>query len=219
MPEPAKPEASRPERSPAERAADHAAIDRLSGELLPALIAKLGATGLGELEVREGGWRVRLRRPADGLTGASAGTSATRDRRPGDRDRAARTGAASGAHLPSGLTAVGPGRDGREAHGEQNGHPARDGRDGRDGVVRDDGRIVATSPAVGIFHPRPEARAGTKVRAGDRLGSVDMLGVPQEVVAPADGVVGASLIEPGDAVEYGQDLILLEFASAGVPEA
>ena len=97
--------------------------------------------------------------------------------------------------------------------------PAGDGHAGRDGVVRDDGRIAATSPAVGIFHPRPEARAGTKVRAGDRLGSVDMLGIPQEVVAPADGVVGASLIEPGDAVEYGQELILLEFASAGTPEA
>jgi biotin carboxyl carrier protein len=38
--------------------------------------------------------------------------------------------------------------------------------------------------------------------------------VAQEVVAPADGVVGASLVEPGDAVEYGQDLILIEFASA-----
>ena len=35
-----------------------------------------------------------------------------------------------------------------------------------------------------------------------------------EVVAPADGVVGASLVEAGDAVEYGQDLILIEFASA-----
>ena len=46
-------------------AADHAAIDRLASELLPALIAKLGATGLGELEVRQDGWRVRLRRPAD----------------------------------------------------------------------------------------------------------------------------------------------------------
>ncbi len=46
-----------------------------------------------------------------------------------------------------------------------------------------------------------------------------MLGVPQEVVAPADGVVGASLVEPGDAVEYGQDLIVIEFASAGAPEA
>ena len=54
------------DRTAAERSADHAAIDRLSDELLPALIAKLGATGLGELEVREGGWRVRLRRPGDG---------------------------------------------------------------------------------------------------------------------------------------------------------
>ena len=54
---------TRLERGPAERAADHAAIDRLTDELLPALIAKLGATGLGELEVREGAWRVRLRRP------------------------------------------------------------------------------------------------------------------------------------------------------------
>jgi biotin carboxyl carrier protein len=46
-----------------------------------------------------------------------------------------------------------------------------------------------------------------------------MLGVPQEVVAPADGVVGASLVEAGDAVEYGQELIVLEFASAGASEA
>jgi biotin carboxyl carrier protein len=220
VPDPAKPEASRPERSPAERAADHAAIDRLSGELLPALIAKLGATGLGELEVREGGWRVRLRRPAGGQAGASPTSTSARERRPGDRERGGRTAASvGGTHAASGLTAVGPGRDGRDAHIEQNGHPARDGREVRDGLLRDDGRIVATSPAVGIFHPRPEARAGTKVRAGDRLGSVDMLGVPQEVVAPADGVVGASLIEPGDAVEYGQDLILLEFASAGSAEA
>ena len=47
-----------------QRAEDHAAIDRLADELLPALIAKLAATGLGELEVREGDWKVRLRRPA-----------------------------------------------------------------------------------------------------------------------------------------------------------
>jgi biotin carboxyl carrier protein len=82
-----------------------------------------------------------------------------------------------------------------------------------------DGRIVATSPAVGIFQPRAEARAGTKVRAGDKLGSVDMLGIPQEVVAPSDGLVGATLVEPGDAVEYGQELILIEFASASPAEA
>ena len=56
-------DARQPDDSAADHAADHAAIDRLTDELLPALIAKLGATGLGELEVRQGSWRVRLRRP------------------------------------------------------------------------------------------------------------------------------------------------------------
>jgi biotin carboxyl carrier protein len=210
VPEPVQPEASRPDRTAAERSADHAAIDRLSGELLPALIAKLGATGLGELEIREGAWHVRLRRPADG-----APTSSARDRRPGERERAARgPGAPTTAYGQTGLTPVGPGRDGRD--GERDGRDGRDGREGpqtRDGAARDGGRIVASSPAVGIFKPRPDARAGTRVRAGDRLGSVDMLGVPQEVVAPANGVVGASLVEAGDAVEFGQELILIEFAT------
>ena len=209
MPEPVTPGDRRSDRTPAERSADHAAIDRLSTELLPALIAKLGATGLGELEVREGGWRVRLRRP--GEAGAS---SSARERRPGERERAARSGAAqAGSHAPSGLTPVGPGHDVRD------GATSAAARDARNGTGREGGRIVATSPAVGVFQPRAEARAGTKVRAGDRLGSVDMLGIPQEVVAPSDGVVGASLVEPGDAVEYGQELILIEFASSSAAEA
>jgi biotin carboxyl carrier protein len=72
---------------------------------------------------------------------------------------------------------------------------------------------VATSPAVGIFQPRAEAKAGTRVRSGDRLGAVDMLGIAQEVIAPADGIVGASLVEPGQAVEYGQELIVIELAA------
>ena len=200
MPESTQPADLRPD-SDADRSADHAAIDRLSSELLPALIAKLGATGLGELEVREGSWRVRLRRP-----GVTASATPGRERRPGERERAARSGATAGSSGAATLTPVGPGRDGRDG--------TTAGRESRQ-----DGPIVASSPAVGIFQPRPEARAGTKVRAGDRLGSVDMLGIPQEGVAPSDGVVGASLVEPGDAVEYGQDLIVIEFASAGAPEA
>ena len=214
MPEPVTSGDRRPDRTPAERAADHAAIGRLSDELLPALIAKLGATGLGELEVREGGWRVRLRRPADGAAPAPA-----RDRRPGDRERASRSGGGQAAsHTAAGLTPVGPGHDGRDG-AARDVTVLREAREGRNGSGREDGRIVATSPAVGVFQPRAEARAGTKVRAGDRLGSVDMLGIPQEVVAPSDGVVGASLVEPGDAVEYGQDLILIEFASPSTAEA
>jgi len=194
MPEPAPSDPRRTERTAAERVVDHAAIDGLTGGLLPALMAKLTATGLGELEVREGDWRVRLRRPADG---------GVRDKR--GQDRAAR--AAAGHHAPPpsavpNLTPVGPGRD---------------GRDGPLGAA--DRRTVATSPAVGIFQVAADRRAGTRVRAGDRLGVVDMLGVAQQVLAPMDGVVGASLAESGDAVEYGQELVVIEFASAPAPAA
>ena len=67
-----------PDRDDAARLADHAQIEGLADDLLPALIAKLGATGLAELEVREGDWRVRLRRSADGTT--SGGTDDIRAR-------------------------------------------------------------------------------------------------------------------------------------------
>ena len=66
------------ERAPQARLDDHAAIDRLADELVPALVAKLGANGLGELEVREGTWRVRLRMPADGPVAAGRRTTAGR---------------------------------------------------------------------------------------------------------------------------------------------
>jgi biotin carboxyl carrier protein len=71
---------------------------------------------------------------------------------------------------------------------------------------------VATSPAVGVYQPRADATPGTRVRAGDRLGVVDLLGVPQDVVAPVDGLIGASLAEAGQAVEYGQELVVIELA-------
>jgi acetyl-CoA carboxylase biotin carboxyl carrier protein len=167
-------------RPTADRAADHAAIGRLTDQLLPALIAKLGATGLGELEVREGNWRVRLRRPS---------TSGSRDRRAGDRAAAER---------PTERT---PERPPRAHHHHP--EPAAS--------ARTDSRNVATSPAVGVYQPRKEVTAGARVRAGDRLGAVDMLGIAQEVVSPVDGIVGASLVEAGDAVEYGQELIVIEF--------
>ena len=170
----------------ATRAAEHAAIDRLSDGLLPALIAKLGATGLGELEVRQGSWRVRLRRPAT----AGAG----RERRVTDRDRSSPERAAGGGERGSE----------RAPRGHHHAEPPMS--------VRTDSRNVATSPAVGVYQPRKDLSAGSKVRAGDRLGAVDMLGIAQEVVSPVDGIVGTSLVESGDAVEYGQELIVIEFA-------
>ena len=83
----------RRDRTVNERAADHAAIDRLADELLPALVAKLSATGLGEIEVREGPWRVRIRRPADGEAGNPG-------RRAADRPSRAQPGHAGHGHAP-----------------------------------------------------------------------------------------------------------------------
>jgi biotin carboxyl carrier protein len=77
----------------------------------------------------------------------------------------------------------------------------------------DRSRSIATSPAVGIFNPGPRAASGTRVRAGDSLGTVDMLGVPQDIPAPADGIVGQTIVEAGMAVEYGQELIRLELTA------
>jgi biotin carboxyl carrier protein len=203
-------------RTSEERAADHAAIDRLAEELLPALVAKLSASGLGEIEVGEGSWTVRVRRPAD--------ASASHTRRATDRASRSQPGHAGHGHAPGGFEGHRSAREAKAAadhstNGSTPGSgdtaapaaapttPARPAGDGGDRY-----RVVATSPAVGVFQPRPEAKSGTRVRSGDRLGAVDMLGVPQEVVAPADGIVGASLVEAGQTVEYGQELVIIELA-------
>lgn len=192
-----------------DRIADHAGIDRLVEGLLPALIAKLSTTHLGELEVREGDWKIRLRRPA--------GSEIREGRRV--TDRPSRT------------------QPGHEGHGHPRGtpEPARPARvalpagyadktvatNGAGGAKAGNGsephgtpQPVATSPAVGVFQPGARAAVGTRIRAGDNLGSVDVLGVPQEILAPVDGVVRETLVEAGTAVEYGQDLVRIELAAA-----
>ena len=189
-----------PRGSEASRKADHAGIGRLTDELLPALIAKLGTTQLGELEVREGDWQVRLRRPF--------GTTPSEGRRATDkpsRSQPGHEGHGHGRAAPEGTRASksGAGAAARSG-GSTNGTGARD--------EQERSRTIATSPAVGIFQPGPRAASGTRVRSGDNLGSVDVLGVPQEVLAPVDGIVGSTLVEAGTAVEYGQELIRIELA-------
>ena len=182
-------------RTPAERAADHAALERLSDGLLPALVAKLGATGLGELEVREGAWRVRLRR-APGATSPS--------RRGADRPSRAQPGHEGHGHAP---VAIEPGRSvDPSRNGHERGEPITAERHAGSGNAAGDAtRILATSPTVGIF--RPGLAPGARVRAGDRVATVDLLGLPQDVVSPIDGIVGATLVEAGDGVEYGEPLV------------
>jgi biotin carboxyl carrier protein len=226
-------ERSTTDRSDAARRADHAGIARLAEDLLPALLAKLGSTNLGELEVREGDWHVRLRRPfgvgpgegrrstdrpsrsqpgheghgharaapegraSRGSAGGSGGTAGVSG---GATGVTAGTGAASASTNGTGASRGGPGAAAAAVTG--GGHPGADRS-----------RSIATSPAVGIFEPGSRASSGTKVRAGDSLGTVNVIGVPQDVLAPADGIVGSTLVESGTAVEYGQELIRIELAT------
>jgi biotin carboxyl carrier protein len=194
-------------------AADRAAIERLATDLLPALIAKLGATGLGEIEVRQDGWRVRVRRPGDGV--------APRERRPAGGAARAQPGHAGHGHGPVPVEGHRPARPAVIASngaspgphvgvGPGSGMPAL--------AIPSAGPAVATSPAVGVYTPGPDTTPGRRVRAGDRLGVVDMLGVPQEVVAPVDGIVGETLVDPGEAVEYGQEVVVIHVAATPIGE-
>jgi biotin carboxyl carrier protein len=204
-------------RTDDERATDHAAIDRLADELVPALIAKLSSSGLAEIEVGEGDWTVRVRRPSDTVRDG---------RRAVERGSRGQAGHAGAGHPGGGFEGhrgprdVRPGSGGvASANGSTPGGAGSDAAAGHPRVVdrSDAHRVVATSPAVGTFQPRAEARTGARVRAGDRLGAVDLLGVPQEVVAPADGIVGETLAESGQAVEYGQELIVIELSGRVAP--
>jgi len=172
-----------PGDDPARTMRDHQAISRLADDLLPALIAKLASSGLGEIEVREGSFRARLRKPA----GADAAK------------RAAGRSAVDG-HAGHGHAA---GRGSAAIHGTRAGEAA---------VEQEATLVAATSPAVGIYHPRRELSLGMRVRAGDKIGTVDVLGVNQDVFVPIDGVIGTSLAEAGEAVEYGQELVRIELA-------
>ncbi len=189
-------------RDPHDRLDDHATIERLADDLLPALAAKLGANGLGELEVREGTWRVRLRMPADGEAAAARRPAAGRPASRGaDAARVERRH--PNAPAPD-VTAPDPAAEADAPGGLPGANPSRS---------------IATSPAVGYFRPKADLRAGTKVRAGDRIGSVDVLGIGQDLVAPGDGLVGATLVAAGEPVEYGQAVIVLEQVGEPRPRA
>jgi biotin carboxyl carrier protein len=177
-------DAPAPDHDPERSRRDHRAISQLADDLLPALIAKLASSGLGEIEVRESGWRARLRKPAaDGRRAAV---------------RAAGEGHSSAGHSS-------PGHAGPRAQSA-----SRSTHAGEAGPEPEVVPISATSPAVGIYHPRRDLSEGMRVRTGEKIGTVDVLGVNQDVLVPVDGIVGTSLAETGEAVEYGQDLVRIE---------
>jgi biotin carboxyl carrier protein len=202
------------DRSTAARLADHERIQHLAEELLPELAGRLAAGGLGEIEIREDGWRIRVRRPAVATHRGDARRASERSRVAGGHPSHA-TSAATATDRDGQPTAA----RGRSVAGDL---PSTTGTLPFAGGAADttspahlldEHRVVATSPAVGTFQTRPEVRSGSRVRAGDRLAIVDLLGVPQDVVAPGDGVVVETLVDNGDGVEYGQDLVVIELVT------
>ena len=76
----------------------------------------------------------------------------------------------------------------------------------------------ARAPGVGVFridHPttgRPVAVSGQTVRKGETVGVLQVGPCLKAVVAPADGVLGAALVEDGAVVGYGTPLYALATA-------
>ncbi len=72
------------------------------------------------------------------------------------------------------------------------------------------------SPLPGTFYRKPSpdappfAEVGQSVKAGDVIGLVEVMKQYSELVAEADGVLEAFLVEDGDAVEAGQAVARLQ---------
>jgi biotin carboxyl carrier protein len=208
---------------------------RLADEILPALIARLGVSSLGEIEVRQGDWRIRLRRARRPAV-AESGRAGERRRTARERSRTSAAASATSSAIASSPSptgsqtapssasaAVGPRSRGVSGNGAGRAPvavgPGMDrmpaGDVGGSGAARGPRRTIATSPAVGYFVPRDGLALGHATRSGDVIGHIDVLGVRQDVVAPADGVVGDLFVEPGEAVEYGQELLRVDPTTVG----
>jgi glutaconyl-CoA/methylmalonyl-CoA decarboxylase subunit gamma len=150
-----------------------AALDRLADEILPALIARLDVSGLGELEVRHDGWRVRLRRaPASLATAPASGTAQGAAAPAAEPPRQGATSPGVGYFTPNDRTPVGK----KVAAGDVLGWVEVLG-------VRQE-VVAPRDGVVGRYH----AEAGQAVEYGQELAAVDGGRRPAADESPAAGV-------------------------------
>jgi biotin carboxyl carrier protein len=70
---------------------------------------------------------------------------------------------------------------------------------------------VIPAPMVGIFHSvEGIGGPGTPVKKGQVVGVIESMKLMNEVISPADGVIGDIRVEDGTPVGYGQILFRLE---------
>lgn len=78
------------------------------------------------------------------------------------------------------------------------------------------GKLVVRSPCVGVFWSRPKPGAdpfvkiGSRVSEGDTLAVVEAMKVLTEVKATSGGIVDQILVQDGQPVDYGQELMVID---------
>jgi acetyl-CoA carboxylase biotin carboxyl carrier protein len=81
---------------------------------------------------------------------------------------------------------------------------------------REEEEFTISAPLVGTFYRRPSPEAepfvedGGKVEPGDTLCIIEAMKVMNEIKAERVGRLRQTLVEDGEAVQYGQSLFLLE---------
>ncbi|TMH35924.1 MAG: acetyl-CoA carboxylase biotin carboxyl carrier protein [Betaproteobacteria bacterium] len=146
---------------------------------LKSLIELFESSGIGELEISEGEERVRITRAP--VTGGQSLVAQ-----------------GSAQAQPMGTGAQGPGMGAQAAapSPEPEGHAVK-------------------SPMVGTFYragapgSKPFIEVGDTVQVGDTLCIIEAMKLMNEIEADKAGVVKAILAENGQAVEYGQPLVVI----------
>jgi biotin carboxyl carrier protein len=200
-------------------------LDRLANEIVPLLIARLGDSRLGELEIRDGDWRVRVRRVARDTRASEANRAAASPSADHGRPRHGPRREPADAATPAPRSGQAAQLSGRLGTPSGNGETAaveavRPGAPGSDSARAHGGpdeprRIMARAPAVGYYVPTDGLSTGKIVAADDVIGQIDVLGVRQAVTSPAAGIVSRLLAQAGEAVEYGQELLQIDVVPRG----
>ncbi len=69
--------------------------------------------------------------------------------------------------------------------------------------------LLVASPAVGYYRAVVQLNVGDKVAEGDKVGEVVALGLANDVTARDSGEIAEVCVADGEAVEFGQKLLLL----------
>lgn len=144
------------------------------------LIELLDESGIAEIEIKEGEESVRISRYAVGVPAAPAAVAAP--------IAVAAPAAAPAAAAPVAAAPVEPEEDGFEV----------------------------TAPMVGTFYASaspgaaPYVQVGDRVNEGDTLCIIEAMKMMNQIEADVAGVVKSIRVQNGEAVEYGQTLVVID---------